>query len=1399
MSRTKIKFDKHEQPEPVKIYLGTPTKKTLCELNGIKEETFSLTLNLNKSCELSFDIDRYILSDNGENVESNGYELIQKLMRIYVEDIGWFICKSPTTSGDGIKEIKSIVCDSCEVEMVQHDIKNLKINKGTTDSYEMLIEENVETIDDVEFAKEQIKFYNPENPALSFLDILLKVSGLYGWTIGYIDNIPKEYKYSEDGELKIKKVCLSDEIGSFDVESQDLYSFLTQDSAKFFSCIFIFDIKNMIINAYRPENLGKNTNINIGFRNLQQSNEITVDDNNIFTRYFVYGNDNLSIEYTNFGWKTIENIKYYLNEKYLSKEVIDKYKVWESDVESNRKNYIDYTKLYNSQLDIIAELKNRVPLDDCSTDWSTFRDEKLLEAQANYQAQKAGYEQFYVDEDGNFDEEALKQSPDANDYYQIKDVILPSIQIEIENRSIDPTVDPTDYINSYKTDWKLYGLDELQVKLDEYQNIISVAKKGGYDIPFEEGNGHTEDIHTQMYEKYLDAVNQLDSNYIGSCKEAFDQRQKEVTDATDLLNQYDQTRKDIVKSVDKETWSNGEYEFTETDLAELSKLYIDGDYSNPNMFLLSSDNAVTAIDEQLKLLDAAQEDLYIASTPQYIYSTNLDNFLALYDYKNYTDNLNLGDFIWLGVRDDYIVKLRVVSIKYNPMIMTNQLELQFSNMIKSRYSTDDFLYLLNSSSNSGKSVSTGTSSNYTTNEGIGLTSGLIQKLLSTNAFKNNVNQMILDGMVVNGNSIISGQGGGSISINELNSKLIKVLNIEGENAFFEYLQSKLISTDKIIANSGEFKDLSALVAAIDNLLAGNVSADLAHIITLTADNVNISEAVIRDLIAAEITVSMLQAGTISADKFNIASEDGGMSIIGNTMQFKDANGNLRIQIGRDTNNNFTFVLYDETGTGVLMDSTGIKSSAIADGLIHNDMLAGGISKDKLGFKIVETDENGKVSITEILDENGESLSITYKEIQKTVQELGEKVTDAISYNIYIENEYQNIPCVNGLSKDNILIEIPFTGFQGTKQVPSSVTVSVLPDGMTVGSNISSTETDKGVLILNIAENATLGSNNITTGYINLTFTIDSHIITKRFTWSKTNDGDSSNASICILESSNDIIKRQSVKDENNNVTTTLSPSSITFSAYTKILDKRTEYNGRFLIETSENGIDFSNAYVSSSDESTISFDLTNANISNVRCTLFQSGNVLNIIDRKTVVVLDDVSNIQSEFTQIKESFTTLSDTVDKNTKEISQKVSQTEIDTAIDNYNDSTIKEICDTVASHTTSIGDITNTVSEVSSKVETKADGSTVTSLSEKVSTIKQDMDGFKQEVEQNYLSNRNLFLSSRNLIRNSKTMVFDDYILESYGNILYLSDSYGNLLTDESGNSLIITDKNENEVMS
>lgn len=158
----------------------------------------------------------------------------------------------------------------------------------------------------------------------------------------------------------------------------------------------------------------------------------------------------------------------------------------------------------------------------------------------------------------------------------------------------------------------------------------------------------------------------------------------------------------------------------------------------------SSDDSVTAIDEQLKLLNAAQDDLYITSHPQYQYTTDLDNFLGLYDFKEYSEKLNIGDYLYLSVRDDYVVKLRIISMEYNPLCYDNSLQITFSNMIQSRSSRDDIAYILNQSGGSSKNSSTGSSSsnNYLNNEGVSLTPALIQKLVQSGAFQNQLNNII---------------------------------------------------------------------------------------------------------------------------------------------------------------------------------------------------------------------------------------------------------------------------------------------------------------------------------------------------------------------------------------------------------------------------------------------------------------------------------------------------------------------------------------------------------------------------------------------------------------------------------------------------------------------------------
>lgn len=1135
-----IVFNRYNEPIQGHVYLGTPNGKILCAINGIEESMFQLTPKFNNTFELTFDLNENILIQDGKGlsklVHSNVYDLVGWLMRVYVENVGWFIMEHPKITDDGTKQTKTITCQSAEIEMQQHDLKNFKINQGTTDSYEMLADNNVEKIDDVEFAKEQIKFHDPKNPQLSLIDLALKASGMKGWSVGEIDSTPKTYRTYKDGKYVETTTLLSNEIGAFDIESQDLYSFFTQDMAKYFQCVFVFDFLHMKISAYHPENYGKSTNVNINFRNLQQSQEISVDDSNMYTRYYVQGADDLGITYVNFGSNYIENIDYYLNEKYFSPLLIIKYKLWKEDYEEARILYIEATRQYNEQMKVVTELYDRVPLDDCSTDWSTFTDDELKEAQANYQAQLKGYEQFYVDDDGNFDETALKNSSDANDYYQIKDVILPSIQIEMDNRQLPTDDDNADYVDSYKTNWKLYGLDELKVKLQEYKNTIETCKKGGYDQPYTEDSSHTKDIHDTMYAKYLDAKNQLDSNYVGGCQEAYDQRQSEIDAANEILNSYNKTRTDLVKQVSKETWSGvvsadnsgyildeaGNYitdeagrriycdtqklQFTERDLTELSKVYYDGDYSNENMFLTDSDDQVSAIDEQLKLLDAAIDDLYIASHPQYQFTTSLDNFLALADYEDYIKNINQGDYLWLTV-DNKVVKLRVVEIQYNPLIADNSIQITFSNMIQGRSSRNDLSYVLNTPSNASKSSASGSSNNFLNNEGITLTAGLIQKLISNGAFKNGVSQII-------NNEFAGMLAGGSISLKELNAKIIKVTDLYGENGYFEYLQAKLITAGRVVADSADFKELSALAATIKSAIIGASSTETGIVINLTTENATMSEAMIKDLIAKYITVNELKAGDIYTNKIKILSENGTLRIQDNTFSIYDEDGNVVVQLGEDKNGNYGLIISDSKGS-VLLDSQGLHEGIVPDDFIKTDMIADGQiteSKiDKTTMRDWTMPDGSKVFDVSHLWDGDDSFGKSYNTIKSTVsatsKELGD-LSDKVDqlgngYTVVLSNETQNIPCTSdGITAASFLIEIPFYGYEGIKQAVCTVTVGELPDGITLAENVDSTSTAPGKITLNVAKGKTLGNKSLLTGTIVFTCTVAGKKISKKFTWIK---------------------------------------------------------------------------------------------------------------------------------------------------------------------------------------------------------------------------------------------------------------------------------------------------------
>lgn len=1010
-----FKYDTYGNREQTIVYLATPSRIILCALNGIDYSSGNFEGKCNDVSTISFDVNQYVETYTGQLVESNAYNWLSKFMKLYVTGIGWFIMDSPTTHGTGTKEYKTVTAQSVQSEYAQIPLDGWKVNCGTTDSLEMLVNGNVEEIEGVEFAKEQIKFYNEKNHQLSLVNIL--VEKVPGWKVGYVDNIPKEYKTIENGEVITKSIYLKDEIGKFDLDYSDVYSFLTQEFEKFFNCIVEFDYENLIVNFYRVENFGKNTNITIGFRNVENSNEVTIDEENIFTKVRVSGANDLGIEQCNGGSNYLFFLdRFWLNNKFLSDPTIEKYKKWEIFCVQARIDYTVLSKEWNIQQDKISELYIRIPTSDCDPDkWDKLSDTELLTLKKDYEAQKLGYEKLYVDEEGNFDINALNASPDANIYHQIVDTILPNIQIEIDNRKLPTSEGEKDFIEEYLTNWKYYGINELEIKLKSYQDQAKLLAKSHYDLTWERYQelskqdpekypALTEDGFKDKHNIYEKNAYQMDENNKDSCAAALKARRDEVKKEEEKQKEISKKRTALSQKMSLETWSDDTLGgFSKEELSELYHITKQTPYTNENIFTTNQDSLTDIVTTQSELCRVALEELQTYSIPQTIYSTSLDNLISASGMELHAETLDYGSFIWLGLRDDYYVKLRVMSISYNPFLFDNNFSLSFSNMIKSTSNRDDFMQILGSSSNLG-----GESSRNNVSGNLQLSDDniyeILNKLLQSSAFNNKV-QNIVNG---SGGSIIGGTGGNYITPGTLEAEMIKCIDIHAENGFFQYLQAELISVGKIVAESGDFKKLQAKVGNIDDLLAGNVSAELGHIIKLTADNVIIDEAVIRQLIASQITVSMLKAGTINADKFNIESEDGGMTIAGNTMQFKDQNGVVRIQIGRDTNNNFTFCLYDETGKGVLIDSTGIKDSAISDGLIKNDMIANNtISKEKLSFQAVEQDADGKIHVSDVIV-NGQGINASFTTIENSMSDMqtqidGIKTSTPYTMNIFSSN------------------------------------------------------------------------------------------------------------------------------------------------------------------------------------------------------------------------------------------------------------------------------------------------------------------------------------------------------------------------------------------------------------
>lgn len=454
-------------------------------------------------------------------------------------------------------------------------------------------------------------------------------------------------------------------------------------------------------------------------------------------------------------------------------------------------------------------------------------------------------------------------------------------------------------------------------------------------------------------------------------------------------------------------------------------------------------------------------------------------------------------------------------------------------------------------------------------------------------------------------------------------------------------------------------------ANLKNVLMGNVGVGDLQNIHLTSENAVIDSALIRAAVMQTVSVADLLAGDISTNKFRILSDDGGILIQGATQQWKDADGIIRMQAGQDTNGDFTFSLFDATGKGVLIDSTGIKPGAISDGLIVNKMVAenAAIAADKLDinslFKVIN-DSSQTINSSRIwFNEKNQSLNQIYSEINTNITDIQNTATSASNAaSAASDTARKALDTLSGISTLDAL---------GASLDNDAHTVHTNPDGsggdysdcctrmhVYLGNTDVTDHADKiealaseGITGTWNKETRTYQVNGMTSdnGYVDISaqYGLESKVIIlsgkvlvlgskalqiktggtwikKRFSISKAKDGKVGLS--YNLQVSCQIIRKQ--KDE------TLVPDKITFSAVKNDNGSISSYLGILEMEESEDdGKTYISKYKSDLAETMKIYIPSSNNIDMLRCTLYDATGT-QILDTQTVTVVTDATGLTDD-------------------------------------------------------------------------------------------------------------------------------------------------------------------------
>lgn len=981
------------------IILCKPGKVPVCQLNGVDYNTINYTTKFNDLDEITFTVDKYITLRDGESVKSNGYDNIHAFMEVYIEDIGYFQIREPEISNEINKETKTVTGVSIATELLQKDLVGFTVNTSTTASLEMLADNNINSLG---YPNEYITFYNPTNKQLSLLDLVLEKA--VGWSVGTIDDFLKNQRYS------------------FDNINENIFSFLTKTLSSTARCIFTFDTINKTVSAYSENHIGNDTGIVIAERNLLNSVNVQCDSDNIYTRINVQGKDSLNFADINYGDTHIFNLDYYSNLSYMNQDLIDALKTWQKARNDNRDSYISDVTTYQGYIEQISEIDNKVPTNGVLNNWDNMSIDELNKNLTYYNSlikefqivaqnthPKAGETEYtgnlddYIPSrlkaDGTVDHDAYMNDLDGQGketYREIITYVIPNIEIAIEN--FDLTKDEKkDYFEDYLTDWDLYGLVELKAKQSSYEDQISTLKayqKDWSELTKEEKASHGDNEIT--YNQYHNEYKKLDG-YIKAIKSkaAELQTQKDnLVDNRDTLSKSLATIRNNM-SITGGRNVNGVFVkwFTDSQLQTVNLLFHDTDYTNENILVTKLNSFSERLNIEKELYKDAEDELSELAVPQYTFSCTLDNLLAMDEFSRWHNDFKIGNFITLEVSEDVFTRLRLISITYNPFIKTNDLSVEFSNMVTGKDGRNDFSYVFDKAISASKNSIT--LSNNKSKDDLELSVELLNLISNSTVFKGKFDELNYKNISANEATIVKltadfiksdfadftdaqiknlyantglitdltvkdGKITGKLCAVEIDAGNIKTgtlmtdrLLIKGNNSLYYKLNVTALGEATVEELPADEQEKLKNGIHGENIIAESITANKIAVSDLTAFKATIASFKIEDLLDADGNVvggSFHNILKTSVDSYvpGVYIDSNGQFVLGNDDEY--------IKFVKTTDGKFAF----DIKTNVKVDGSLLINGTITSDKIHT----GSITSDKIQANSITSDKiaTGAISI-----------------------------------------------------------------------------------------------------------------------------------------------------------------------------------------------------------------------------------------------------------------------------------------------------------------------------------------------------------------------------------------------------------------------------------------------------